>query len=517
VTVHLSIVVFAPLLVGLACALVPRGGARWLALAGTLVPLGYAVVLLADYDRGGGLQYVTDREWISELGIRYSLGIDGLNLFLVALTALLWTFATLAAALREWDRPRLFYFHLLLGETAVLGAFCAQDLALFIVFFDLMLVPFYFLIGGWGGRRRVAATTKFVIYTLVGSLLMLAAAVALGVLATPEGGQISFSLEDLRQRTVAEGSQDWIFLLFALAFLVKAPAFPFHGWMPDTYRATPIPVLALLSGVLSKVGVYGFLRIVLPTMPDAAAQFQTLMIALAVVSILYGSVLAFTQDEARLVLGYSSVAQLGFIVLGIFALDVEGKGAQGAVLQMVNHGLVVAPAFLIVGALAARAGGSDSLARMGGMALRAPVLAALFLVVTLAILAMPGSSNFVGELLILFGAFEDQLAWGLVASTGVVLASVYAIRLYQRAMHNPEGGAAESRDLTRGELATVAPLVAAIVALGVYPHFVVDRTEAATVEKARDAALVGCEGAYFTRAAGALAPVRAVGCGGDAP
>ena len=490
-TIHLSIVVFAPLIAAAAGAFLPRAATRALTLLGTLVPLGYAIVMIADYDhRGGGLQYVTDESWISELGIRYSLGVDGLSLFLIALTALLWTLATVAAMLRDWDRERLFFFHLALGETAVLGAFCAQDLALFIFFFDLMLVPFYFLIGGWGERDRIQATTKFVIYTLVGSLLMLAAAIALGVLSTPSGGELSFALDDLRERTLSEGSQDWIFLLFALAFLVKAPAFPLHGWMPDAYRATPIPVLVLLSGVLSKVGMYGFLRVVLPITPDAAVEFQTLMLAVAVVSILYGSALAFTADSARLVLGYSSIAQLGFILLGIFALDLEGKGAQGAVFQMVNHGLVVAPAFLIVGALAARAGGSDSLDRMGGMAFRAPVLAGLFLIVALAALAMPGSGNFVGELLVLFGAFEDQLVWGLIASLGVALAAVYMIRLFIRSMHNRLNPAAESRDVTRGELGVLAPLVAAILALGIYPQLVLHRTEDATVGKVREAAQI---------------------------
>jgi NADH-quinone oxidoreductase subunit M len=262
--------------------------------------------------------------------------------------------------------------------------------------------------------------------------------------------------------------------------------------MPDTYRSTPIPVLVLLSGVLSKVGMYGFLRIVLPVTPDAATEFQTLMLAIAVVSILYGSALAFTSDSTRLVLGYSSIAQLGFILLGIFALDLEGKGAQGAVFQMVNHGLVVGPGFLIVGALAARAGGSDSLKDMGGMAYRAPVLAGLFLIVALASLAMPGSGNFVGELLILFGAFEDQFVWGAIASLGVVLAAVYMIRLYIRAVHNPLNPGAESRDFTRGEVACVAPLVAVIVALGVYPQLVTHRTEDATVGKVREAALINC-------------------------
>jgi NADH-quinone oxidoreductase subunit M len=491
VTIHLSILIFLPLAAGLVGALAPRWVARWVILAGTLAVLAYVVAMLADFPtHGGGLHYVTDEKWISELGIDYSLGVDGLNLFLIALTAIGWAAATLwtffqvpgratpeGASLRH-NRPKLFYFHLGLAETAVLGAFCAQDLALFVVFFDLMLVPFYFLIGGWGGAERVKATTKFVIYTLVGSLLMLAGAVALGVLATPEGGHISFSLADLQQRTISEGSQEWIFLLFAAAFLVKAPLFPLHGWVPETYRATPIPVLALLSAVLSKVGVYGFLRIVLPILPGASAHFQELMVAIAVFSILYGSVLAFSQDNIRMVIAYSSIAQLGFIVLGIFSLD--DKGAQGALMQMVNHGLVVVPLFLIIGAVAARAGGSESLSELGGMALRAPVLAATFLVVTLATLAMPGSPNFVGELLILFGTFENELVFGLVASVGVVLASVYMIRVYQRTMHNPAGPKVTSRDLGLPGVATLAPLVAVIVALGVYPQFFFDRSEDAT-------------------------------------
>ena len=354
-TIHLSIVLFLPLFTGLLGAVLPRGLARWAVLAGTVAVLAYVVVMLFDFESSGGLQWVTDDEWISELGISYSLGVDGINLFMIALTAVAWVPCTLVAALApDQDRPRLFFFNLALAETAVLGAFMAQDLALFIVFFDLMLVPFYFLIGGWGTGDRVRATTKFVIYTLSGSLLMMAAAIALGVLATPDGGEISFSLADLTQRSIPEGSQHWIVLLFALAFFVKAPLFPLHGWMPDTYRATSIPVLALLSGVLSKVGVYGFLRIVLPIMPDGAQYWQELFIILAVFSILYGSVLAFSQDNIRLVVAYSSIAQLGFIVLGIFAF--EEKGAQGALFQMLNHGLVVVPLFLIIGVIAAAGG-----------------------------------------------------------------------------------------------------------------------------------------------------------------
>jgi NADH-quinone oxidoreductase subunit M len=475
-TIHLSIVLFLPLAAGLIGAVLPRGLARWAVLTGTVWVLAYVVVMIADFDSSAdGLQYLTDDEWISELGISYKLGVDGLNLFMIALTAIAWVPCTLVAAFREHDRPKLFFFNLALGETAVLGAFMAQDLALFIVFFDLMLVPFYFMIGGWGTGERVRATTKFVIYTLAGSLLMMAAAIALGVLATPDGGEISFALTDLETRSVSEGSQQWMVLLFALAFFVKAPLFPLHGWVPETYRASPIVTIALLSGVLSKVGVYGFLRIVLPVMPEGSQHWQELFIVMAVFSILYGSVLAFSQDNVRLVIAYSSIAQLGFIVLGIFAFD--PKGAQGAVLQMLNHGLVVVPLFLIIGVIAARARGSESLAELGGMAFRAPVLATLFLVVTFATLAMPGSANFVGEILILFGAFEDKLVYGLVASAGVVLAAVYMIRVFQRTMHNRVAPAVESTELPRLDLAAIAPLVAVIVALGLYPQFVLERTE----------------------------------------
>jgi NADH-quinone oxidoreductase subunit M len=489
VTIHLSIVLFVPLLTGFVGAFLPRDGTRWAALIGTLIVLAYVVAMLVDFEPGGGLQYVTDDRWISELGIRYSLGVDGLNLFMIALTAIAWVPCTLVAAFTEIERPRLFFFMLGLAETAVLGAFMAQDLALFIVFFDLMLVPFYFLIGGWGSGDRVRATTKFVIYTLSGSLLMMAAAIALGVLATPDGGSISFSLLDLQERSVPEGSQDWIVLLFALAFFVKAPLFPLHGWVPDTYRSTSIPVLALLSGVLSKVGVYGFLRIVLPVMPEGAQHWQELFIVMAVFSILYGSVLAFSQDNIRLVLAYSSIAQLGFIVLGIFAL--EEKGAQGALLQMLNHGLVVVPLFLFVGVIALRAGGSESLRELGGLAFRAPVLAALFLIVSLATLAMPGSANFIGEILILFGTFENKLVYGLVASVGVVLAAVYMIRLYQGTMHGRVGPVVEPREIDRVNLAAVVPLVAVVVALGLYPQFVVHRTERDTFHSIAKARQVG--------------------------
>jgi NADH-quinone oxidoreductase subunit M len=476
-TLHLSILLFAPLAFGVAGMLVAPALASRVALLGSLLTAAYAIAFLVDFNSSSGvLQYVTDDTWIAELGIHYKLGLDGLNLFLVVLTAILWFACTLWAMGRNYDKPRLFFFHLALAETAVLGALLAQDLALFVVFFDLMLVPFFFLTGIWGGARRVQATIKLVIYTLVGSLLMLTAAVATGVLAASGPADLSFAFSDLAQRQLSSSSQEWIFLFFAAAFLVKMPAFPLHGWMPDGYRNMPLPALALFSAVLSKVAAYGFLRICLPLFPDATSHFQTLMLLLALASILYGSAMAFTTTEARLILGYSSVAQLGFITLGIFALNAQG--AQGAILQSFNHGLVVAPAFFVVALLAERTGGSEDIRDMGGIAMRAPALATMFLVVTFATLAMPGSSNFVGEFLILLGVFKSKLAIAIIASTGVVLASVYALRIFIATMHNRAGARVESRELSLRDGLVVVPLVLAIIAIALYPQFALKRSEA---------------------------------------
>jgi NADH-quinone oxidoreductase subunit M len=478
VTIHLSILIFWPLLLAVLAGLSPRGVAPVIALFGALVPLAYAVMLVVDFDTAArGLQYVTDDEWIPELGIRYSLGVDGLNLWLVGLTGLLFAASALWIALRPPERARLYAVHFGIAETAVLGAYLAQDLALFVLFFDLMLVPFYFLLGQWGGPERVQAAVKMVIYTLVGSLLMLAGAVAVAVLAGADGP--NFSLAFLRENLLGEGTQKLLFVAFGLAFLIKMPAFPFHGWMPDAYRNMPLPVLAVFSGVVSKVAAYGFLRIVLPLFPAAAEDWQLIMLILSVCSILYGSILAFTQTNMRLILGYSSIAQLGFITLGIFALDAGARGAQGALLQAVNHGLVVAPLFLIVALLAARAGGSEDIRDMGGIAFRAPVLATMFMIVTLATLAMPGSANFVGEFLILLGVFDSRMAIAIIASIGVVLASVYALRMYIRSMHNRQGPAVTSFEMSLRDGLVIVPLVLCILAFALFPQRAIDAGEPA--------------------------------------
>ena len=501
-TIHLTILIFWPLVLALLGTLAPGRSAALFALVGALIPLVYAVIMLFDYDTArGGLQYVTDDAWIGELGIRYKLGVDGLNLWLVGLAALLFFASAVWVALRPPPRAKLFALHFAIGETAVLGALLAQDLALFVLFFDLMLVPFYFLVGIWGGPGRVAAAVKMVVYTLVGSLLMLAAAAATAVLAARGPADLSFAFSDLAQNPLPESTQKWIFVAFALAFLIKMPAFPFHGWMPDAYGSMPLPALAVFSGVVSKVAVYGFLRIALPLFPQPVHDWQTIFLILSLLSILYGSIQAFTQTNARLILGYSSVAQLGFITLGVFALDPAGSGANGALLQAVNHGLVVAPLFLIIVLLAERAGGSEDIRDMGGIAFRAPVLATMFLIATFATLAMPGSANFVGEFLILLGTFKTKLAIALIASVGVVLASVYALRLYIRAMHNRTGPGVVSVEMQATDALVIVPLVLVIVAFALYPQQALRHGQGAVRAAVRPALAAGTQQAAAAQTA----------------
>jgi len=478
----ISALLWAPLAFGIVGLFLPKRATGWWATLGTVVTLGIAISMLTGFDSGSsGLQDTVNTPWISGLGVDYSLGIDGLNLFLVLLTTVLWTGATAFAAFREQERAPLFFFLMLVGETATLGSFLAQDLLLFVLFFDLMLVPFYFLFGAWGtdredgGPTAAAATLKMIVYTLIGSLLMLVAAIATAIISA-HGGHLTFSIAAIQRQGIGAGSQRWIFWFFAAAFLVKMPAFLLHGWMPDAYRAAPLPVLAVFSGVLAKVGAYGFLRIVLPLFPAATVEFQTVILVIALASILYGSVMAFTQTNVRLIAGYSSVAQLGFITAGIFALRADG--ADGAVLQMVNHGLVVAPLLIIVAILAERTGTED-IRQMGGMALRAPVLAALFLIVSLATLAMPGSANFIGEFYILNGLFESKIVFAFVAISGVAMSAYYALRLYQRTMHNRKPDGIASREIGLRDGLVLAPLVLCILGLALYPQLILHRTDPA--------------------------------------
>jgi NADH-quinone oxidoreductase subunit M len=481
----IQLVLWAPLAAGLLACAMPQRLVPLPPLVAGIARLGVVIWVISRFDPGLGLQHTVDESWIPDLGVRYQLGVDGISLFLVALTSIVWLAATAWGAIRTPERPRTWFLMLGLAETATLGAFLAQDLILFVLFFDLMLIPFYFLFGAWGkesvgegpgGEGTVTPTRaviKMIVYTLVGSLLMLVGAIATGILAA-DGGELSFSIAELRANPLGSATQYWIFWFFAAAFLVKMPAFPLHGWMPDAYRVAPLPALAVFSAVLSKVAAYGFLRIVLPIFPEATNHFQEAILLIALASVLYGSAMAFTQTNARLVAGYSSVAQLGFITLGVFSLRADG--ADGAVLQMVNHGIVIAPLLLIFVVLAEQAR-TDDITRMGGLALRAPVLAAFFLIVTMALLAIPGSSNFIGEFFILNAVFQAKVMFAMLAMTAIVLAAYYALRLFQHAMHYRKRDDVESREIGWREGTIVGALVACIVALALYPGLILGKSD----------------------------------------
>ena len=473
---------WTPLAFGIVGLFLPKRATGWWATLGAVVTLGHR-------DRDGRRlrlrQLAACRTPSTSPGSPGSASttasaIDGLNLFLVLLTAVLWIGGTAFAAFREQERPQLFFFLMLLAETATLGSFLAQDLLLFVLFFDLMLVPFYFLFGAWGSDREGGPTR------LGGDpeddrlhADRLAADAGRG---DRHGDHLRrrrpphlLDRGDLSNRASAIGSQRWIFWFFAAAFLVKMPAFLLHGWMPDAYRAAPLPVLVVFSGVLAKVGAYGFLRVVLPLFPDATIEFQEVILVIALASILYGSVMAFTQTNVRLIAGYSSVAQLGFITAGIFALRADG--ADGAILQMVNHGLVVAPLFIIVAILVERTGTED-IREMGGMAMRAPVLAALFLIVTLATLAMPGLGQLHRRVLHpqrpLPG--EDRLRLHRDQrrrDVGLLRAAPLPARRCTTA--SPTGIA--SREIGWRDGLVLAPLVLCILGLALYPQLILHRTD----------------------------------------
>jgi len=409
-------------------------------------------------------QYSASREWFSDLGISYSVGLYGFQYWLVGLTVVVGAAAVGYATWVGRDRPRAYYGLVLFLVGSLVGVFSSQDLLLFYVFFEAMLIPIYVLVGVWGGPRRVQATVTFVLYTMTGSLLMLASIIAFGI------SQGTFELADL-----GTSSNDWIFLGFLAAFFVKAPLLPFHGWLRLAYTEAPPEIAAILSGVVSKAAVFGLVWIVLPHFPEPVDDLRGLVLVLAAATLVYGSLLAFRQPDIRGVVAYSSMAQMGLIVLGIFS--VNALGLDGAILHSVNHGLVSAGFFLLAGMIETRSG-SGEFARLGGLAKGRPALATVVLILGMFTLAVPGSTNFAGEFAILAGVFQRGWGYAAVGAAAIVLAAMYALRLISAILHDrhASGSAAEPGDLVGGELALVLPLVAILAVLSAWPALVTERS-----------------------------------------
>ena len=429
-----------------------------LSLLAALAEIGIWIQLLVRYDFSkGGLQFSEQHTWIKDLGVSYHVGVYGFSVWLIGLTVVVLAAAIAYAFWAGRERTRAYMGLMLFLTGAIVGVFTAQDLLLFYAFFEAMLIPLYILVGVWGGPGRLGATLKFVLYTMAGSLLMLAAIIAYGL------SQGTFDLV-----AINPVSSDWLFLGFVAAFAIKAPLFPLHGWLPDAYRESSPEVAAVLSGVVSKAAAYGFLRIAITKFPGPAHDFRVPILALATVSLIYGSLLAFRAPDMRGVVAYSSLAQMGLITMGVFA--VNDLGLDGSVLQMVNHGLVSATLFLVVGMVERRTL-TGELGRLGGMARGRPALATVLLTAGVIALAVPLSSAFAGEFLILAGIFQRGWGWAVAGAVAIVLAAMYVLRLVSAVLHRDVGPAVSESalDLRPAELGVTVPLLVCLLALSVWP------------------------------------------------
>jgi NADH-quinone oxidoreductase subunit M len=447
-----------------------RGTIRAVALLVSLLVFAQTLLLWARFDpASAAFQFVERHAWIPAFGISYAVGVDGISLLLLVLTGLLTPLALLSSWESVSHRTRGFCICILLLESAMIGVFVSLDLFLFYVFWDAMLLPMYFLIGIWGHDRRVYAALKFILYTLAGSVLMLLAILGLVWLNSSATGSYTFDLLKLYDLQVPARLQFWFFLAFALAFAIKVPLFPFHTWLPDAHVEAPTAGSVILAGVLLKMGTYGLVRFAFPLFPFAATYFAPYLAGLAVIGIVYGALVAMVQPDLKKLVAYSSVSHLGFVVLGIAAMNVQG--VQGAVYQMLNHGVSTGGLFLLVGMLSDRRH-TRLIADFGGLKHVVPRLVAVFLLVTLSSIGLPGLNGFVGEFLILLGAFSWSPRLAACAATGVVLSAVYMLWMFQRvnygAVTNEKN--ATLADLSPREWAIMLPVVALIVLMGVYPN-----------------------------------------------
>jgi NADH-quinone oxidoreductase subunit M len=475
----LPALVFVPLVGAVAILLIPDSRPemhRLVAIGASVGSGAIALYVLKIFAVGDpGFQFVTEVDWVQRLDIKFALGVDGISLFLVVLTGILFPLAVFAAKPEHGEKG--YYFWLTLLMAGCMGVFLALDLLLFFLFFEITLVPLYMLIGQWGHGRRLYAATKFFIFTMAGSVLMLIAIVALAVEAKAgPGDSISFDFRKVVLSGAVSGTTGrWLFLGFAIAFAVKTPMVPFHTWLPDAHTEAPTAGSVDLAGVLLKLGTYGFLRYGLQLFPEASVYFAPYLIVIGIIGIVYGAIVAAMQRNLKRLVAYSSVSHMGFCIIGLFALNTQG--IEGAILQMVNHGVITGGLFILLGFLYTRRH-TYEISKLQGIQRSAPVFAGMFTVVMLASIGLPGLSGFVGEFLALLGTFLYNHAFAIIAATGAILASLYLLWAYQRVFHGlPDEENARFPDLVTSERLVMVPIIALIVFLGVYPKPVLDRIE----------------------------------------
>ncbi len=465
----LTVVTFLPL-VGAALVLFLGGErrARWIALATAVMTLVASAPLYLSFDKtSSALQFVESREWIPSWGITYGMGVDGISVLFIFLASLLVVLCIGASWIAVHTRTQEFYAALLVAETAMIGLFAASNLFLFFIFWELIVVPLFLLIGIWGGKKRVYASVKFLIFTLTGSVLMLVGMMALYNLC----GTLDFKALALARESLEPRHQAWLFLAFLAAFAVKVPMFPVHTWLPDAHTEAPTAGSVILAGILLKMGAYGFLRVSLPILPDGVAFFVKPMLAISAVAIVYGAYVTLVQKDMKRLIAYSSVSHMGFVTLGIFTLD--QRGVEGGILQMINHGIVTSALFLCIGMIYERTH-TREIKDYGGVGKAAPVYSTFLALFCLAAAGFPGLNSFVGEFLIVGSAFRTEAWLGAMAIWGVALGTTYVVWLYYRVVmgENNPGLLKLELELNAREVATLAPLAILVISLGLYPELV---------------------------------------------
>jgi NADH-quinone oxidoreductase subunit M len=477
---YLSLILFEPLAGALLLLLVNKRNEqaiRWIANVVALVGFAISIPLWFWYNpQDPNYQFIERAPWIPSIGAEYFLGVDGFSALLILLTTMMGAIAVLSSWTAITERVKEYYIFLLVLQTGMLGAFMSLDFLLFFLFWEVMLVPMYFLIGIWGSANRLYSAIKFFLYTLVGSVVMLLGILALyfhykAATGSPTG---TFDITAFQQFTFPAGLQWWVFLAFFLGFAIKVPMFPFHTWLPDAHTDAPTAGSVILAAVLLKMGTYGFLRFSLPILPDASRHFVPMIVVLSIIGIVYGALVALAQKDWKRLVAYSSVSHMALVMLGMFALN--PVGITGSIVQQLNHGISTGALFLLVGVVYERRH-TREISEYGGLSKVMPVYAAIFLIMTMSSIGLPTLNGFIGELLILQGVFVASKIWAAFAASGVVLGATYMLYLYQRTMfgkvENPKNE--HLLDLSHREFATFAPLLVLAVWMGLYPKPFLDR------------------------------------------